>query len=170
MTSLVHLRRILQPTLAAVLFLVPASASMVAAQPASMHRAGQAATRQPMAAPHQAAPKQNQEHLAQWMDRHSNLPLADQQKALENEPGFRDLPPQTQQRMRDRLTQLNNMTPDQRQRILAARRTWNISLRRRGNRFAALWNSTAAFPRIVGASSLAPFAISVRCPNRSARL
>ena len=52
------------------------------------------------------------------MDRHSNLPLAEQQRALENEPGFRDLPPQTQQRMRDRLTQLNNMTPEQRRRIL----------------------------------------------------
>ncbi len=62
--------------------------------------------------------KQNQEHLAQWMDRHSNLSLPDQQKALEDEPGFRDLPPQTQQRYRDRLTQLNNMTPEQRQRIL----------------------------------------------------
>jgi hypothetical protein len=60
----------------------------------------------------------NQEHLAQWMDRHSNLPLKEQQNALENEPGFRDLPPQTQQRMRDRLTQLNNMSPEQRRRIL----------------------------------------------------
>jgi hypothetical protein len=105
-----------------VLLLLPANA-MVAVQPASMHRAGQAA-RQPMAGPH-PAPKQNQEqkqkqeHLAQWMDRHSNLSLADQQKALEDEPGFRDLPPQTQQRYRDRLTQLNNMTPEQRQRILA---------------------------------------------------
>ena len=117
MPSSVHPRRILQPTLAAVLLLLPAGAVMVAAQPASMHRAGQA-TRPPMAVPHTAAPKQNQEHLAQWMDRHSNLSLADQQKALENEPGFRDLPPQTQQRMRDRLTQLNNMSPEQRRRIL----------------------------------------------------
>ena len=39
------------------------------------------------------------------MERHSNLPLADQQHALENEPGFRDLPAPTQQRMRDRLIQ-----------------------------------------------------------------
>src|ERR1700722_14630966 len=115
MPSSVHLRCILQPTIAAVLLLLPASA-MVAVQPASIHRAGQAA-RQPMAAPHSAPKqnqnqeqKQNQEHLAQWMDRHSNLSLPDQQKALENEPGFRDLPPQTQQRYRDRLTQLNNMT------------------------------------------------------------
>ncbi|MDQ2832793.1 MAG: DUF3106 domain-containing protein [Acidobacteriota bacterium] len=62
-------------------------------------------------------PRRNQEHLAQWMDRHSSLPLPEQQKALEREPGFQDLPPQTQQRMRERLTQLNNMSPEKRQRI-----------------------------------------------------
>jgi hypothetical protein len=63
-------------------------------------------------------PGRNQEHLAQWMDRHSSLPLDQQQKALESEPGFRDLPSETQQRMRDRLTQLNNMPPEQRRRLL----------------------------------------------------
>ncbi|MBS1801482.1 MAG: DUF3106 domain-containing protein [Acidobacteria bacterium] len=68
--------------------------------------------------PHANHPGQNQEHLGQWMDRHSNLPLAQQQKALESEPGFRDLPSETQQRMRDRLTQLNNMPPEQRRRLL----------------------------------------------------
>jgi hypothetical protein len=67
---------------------------------------------------HSGQKQQNQEHLAQWMDRHSNLPLKEQQEALENEPGFKDLPAQTQQRMRDRLTQLNNMSPEQRRRIL----------------------------------------------------
>ncbi len=61
---------------------------------------------------------QKQEHLAQWMNHHSDLPLGEQQRALENEPGFRDLPLQTQQRMRDRLTQLNNMPPEQRRRLL----------------------------------------------------
>jgi hypothetical protein len=94
---------------------------MVAAQPASMRRAAQAgrpAMNAPRPGPKQVGPRSNQEHLAQWMDRHSNLPLADQQRALEKEPGFHDLPPQTQQRMRDRLTQLNSMTPEQRQRIL----------------------------------------------------
>ncbi len=59
-----------------------------------------------------------QEHLAQWMDRHRNLPLEKQQSALEQEPGFRDLPAQTQQRMRERLTQLNAMPEDQRRRLL----------------------------------------------------
>lgn len=63
-------------------------------------------------------PRPGQEHLAQWMNRHSNLPVPDQQRALEREPGFRDLAPQVQQRMRDRLTQLNNMPPQQRQHVL----------------------------------------------------
>jgi hypothetical protein len=124
MTFQVHLRRILQPALAALL--LSAATATVVAQPASMRRAGQAG-RPAMSAPRpgqggqgakQNGPKGNQEHLAQWMDRHSNLPLPAQQHALENEPGFRDLPPQTQQRMRDRLTQLNNMSPEQRRRIL----------------------------------------------------
>ncbi|MBB5315358.1 DUF3106 domain-containing protein [Tunturibacter empetritectus] len=90
------------------------------AQPAPAQRAG-GAFRAPVAQSRPAQgpePKRNQEHLAQWMNRHSNLPLAEQQRALENEPGFRDLPLPTQQRMRDRLTQLNNMSPEQRQRIL----------------------------------------------------
>jgi hypothetical protein len=111
-----HLRRIVRPAFAALL--LSAATAMVAAQPASMHRATQAG-HPSMTAPRPVpGPKANQEHLGQWMDRHSNLPLADQQRALEKEPGFRDLPPQTQQRMRDRLTQLNNMTPEQRRRML----------------------------------------------------
>jgi len=74
----------------------------------------------------------NQEHLAQWMDRHSDLPLAEQQKALESEPGFRDLPSETQQRMRDRLTQLNNMPPEQRRRVLERNEAMaNLSLSQR---------------------------------------
>ena len=63
-------------------------------------------------------PRPGQEHLAQWMSHHGNLPVPEQQRALEREPGFRDLSPQVQQRMRDRLSQLNSMPPQQRQHIL----------------------------------------------------
>ncbi len=58
---------------------------------------------------------QNQEHLAQWMQSHSNLPLDQQQRALDAEPGFAQLPSNQQQRMHERLAQLNRMTPEQRQ-------------------------------------------------------
>jgi hypothetical protein len=118
MTSQLHLRRILQSAFAALL--LSATTAMVAAQPAFIHRVGQARGRaqRPSPGPRQGGEKGNQEHLAQWMDRHSNLSPTDQQRALENEPGFRNLPAQTQQAMRNRLTELNNMTPEQRRRRL----------------------------------------------------
>ena len=65
-----------------------------------------------------ARPVQNQEHIPQWMASHSNLPLAEQQRALEDLPGFHELPPQTQQHYRDQLARFNSMTPQQRARML----------------------------------------------------
>jgi len=79
---------------------------------------------QPRSNPGQRMPNEGrrrsgqQEHLEQWMSRHGNLPLDQQQRALGNEPGFRQLPPQTQQHLRNRLTQLNNMPPEQRRRLI----------------------------------------------------
>jgi hypothetical protein len=58
------------------------------------------------------------EHLAEWMNKHSGLSLAQQQQALQREPGFHELPPQTQQRELDRLAQLNAMSPQQRDRLI----------------------------------------------------
>jgi Protein of unknown function (DUF3106) len=122
----VKFRRGLRPAFAALLLCT--GATMFAAQTGGAHRSGGGEAHPSMAAARpepaqrgaasQRAPGQKQEHLAQWMDRHSNLPLADQQRALEKEPGFRDLPPETQQAMRNRLTQLNNMPPEQRRRLL----------------------------------------------------
>lgn len=58
------------------------------------------------------------EHLAAWMNHHSSETTTQKLASLEKEPGFHDLPPQTQQRMRDRLIQLDNMTPERRQQII----------------------------------------------------
>lgn len=63
-------------------------------------------------------PGQTQQHLSDWMEVHRNLPLAEQQRALDNEPGFKTLNPQLQQQLHQRLTQLNGMAPEQRQRLL----------------------------------------------------
>jgi len=57
-------------------------------------------------------------HLPEWMAAHSNLSPAQQQKALDSEPGFHDLPMVTQQRIKDRLAQLAAMTPEQRDRTI----------------------------------------------------
>ena len=58
------------------------------------------------------------EHLMDWMNAHSSLSPQQQQDALSREPGFHELPGQTQQRIRDRLSELDAMTPQQRQRML----------------------------------------------------
>jgi hypothetical protein len=58
------------------------------------------------------------EHLNQWLQQHQDLPLAEQEKALSEEPGFNRLPPAMQDRMRERLRQLNAMPPQERQRYL----------------------------------------------------
>src|SRR5215469_14328302 len=120
MTSHLYSRRIFHSALAVLLSV---AVSAMAAQPVSMRNVSQAPknganAQHPPQGSKQTVPKPNQEHLAQWTERHSSLPLADQQRALASWPGFQDLPPQTQQRMRDRLTQLNSMSPEQRRRIL----------------------------------------------------
>jgi hypothetical protein len=53
------------------------------------------------------------------MNQHQGMTLEQQQAALDREPGFRDLPIQTQQQMHQRLAQLNAMSPEQRARTLA---------------------------------------------------
>ena len=59
------------------------------------------------------------EHLPEWMQQHQGMSLAQQQQALDREPGFRELPVQTQMQMHQRLAQLNAMTPEMRARTLA---------------------------------------------------
>ena len=97
-------------------------------QPAPIERRPPPAAAVPpggVAAPHLVGPNPVRgsvpkgEHLAEWMNQHSNLTLEQQQAALDREPGFRELPAATQERMRERLSQLNAMTPLQRQRLLA---------------------------------------------------
>jgi hypothetical protein len=67
---------------------------------------------------HLLGPDGKGEHLAEWITRHSGMTLQQQQQALDREPGFRELPPDTQMRMHQRLAQLSAMTPVQRQRTL----------------------------------------------------
>jgi hypothetical protein len=52
------------------------------------------------------------------MQQHSSLTPEQQQRALENEPGFRSLPPGTQQNVMSRLNRLNTMPEQQRERVI----------------------------------------------------
>ena len=55
-------------------------------------------------------------HLGSWLQSHQGQSLTSQENSLRSEPGFNRLPQQQQQRLVDRLHQLDAMSPEQRQR------------------------------------------------------
>ena len=58
-------------------------------------------------------------HLGDWLNQHRNLPVAEQERALRDDPAFRRLSPADQQRVIQQLHQVNQLTEEQRQRRLA---------------------------------------------------
>ena len=66
----------------------------------------------------QPGAQDREEHLQRWMDNRKNLTLPELQRDLQNEPGFRDLPPQVQQNRLNMLKRLYNMSPEQRNKML----------------------------------------------------
>jgi len=69
-------------------------------------------------------PVAGQRHGGDWLRSHQNLSLAEQQKALQNDPQFRRLPPQQQQRLVNRLQKFNSLSPEEQQRRLNRIETW----------------------------------------------
>jgi hypothetical protein len=106
--------------------------------PAQQHNAPQTYNPPPQSynAPHYAPPsvppksqsqypaRVQQQHLGDWLQTHQHLAPAEQQKALQQEPGFNKLPPAQQQRLITRLQDLNNKSPEQRQRTIDRVETW----------------------------------------------
>ena len=57
-------------------------------------------------------------HRGDWIRNHQGMPPQEQEKALRNDPSFRQLPPERQQELVNRLRDFNNRPPEQRQQIL----------------------------------------------------
>ena len=58
-----------------------------------------------------------------WIRAHRNLTPDQQEKALENDPGFKKLPPERQAELKNNLRRFNNLPPQQRERAL---RRWEF--------------------------------------------
>ncbi|MGZ4845503.1 MAG: DUF3106 domain-containing protein [Candidatus Angelobacter sp.] len=56
--------------------------------------------------------------MGDWLQAHKDLPLDQQLKLLENEPGFKKLPAERQAALRERLKKFNNLPPDKRNQAL----------------------------------------------------
>lgn len=63
-------------------------------------------------------------HAGDWLRRYKDLPPAEQERALRNDPNFQRLPPERQQQLRQRLQHFSNMPPEQQQRVLNRMETW----------------------------------------------
>ncbi|MGH9557094.1 MAG: DUF3106 domain-containing protein [Terriglobales bacterium] len=57
-------------------------------------------------------------HGGDWLRNIHNLPPAEQERALQNDPEFQRLEPEEQARLRERLRKFNSLPPEKRQRML----------------------------------------------------
>jgi len=63
-------------------------------------------------------------HAGDWLSKYKGLPPDQQQRALENDPGFRKLPPANQAKLLERLHKFNSLSPDKQQRIIKRMATY----------------------------------------------
>jgi hypothetical protein len=63
-------------------------------------------------------------HAGDWLRRYKDLPPAEQERALQNDTGFRRLPPAQQQQLRERLQHFSGLPPQQQLRMLNRMETW----------------------------------------------
>ena len=63
-------------------------------------------------------------HQGDWLRKFSNLPPAQQEKQLQNDPMFRSLTPDRQQHLLNRLRNFNSLSPDKKEQILNRMETY----------------------------------------------
>src|ERR1700758_4285275 len=84
-----------------------------------------AANRQQRAQPLRQQPVNPQRgHAGDWLRKYKDVPPAEQERELENDPEFRRLPPERQQQLRQRLQHFSNLPPQQQLRMLNRMDTW----------------------------------------------
>jgi hypothetical protein len=60
-----------------------------------------------------------------WLEKHKNLPLDQQEKALESDPNFQKLSPDRQAALKERLRKFNSLPPEQREQSLQRLDFWS---------------------------------------------
>lgn len=62
--------------------------------------------------------------LGAWLRAHKDLPIDQQEKALENDAGYKGLSPQRQAELKERLRKFNSLPPDQKEKALRNMEYW----------------------------------------------
>ncbi len=65
-----------------------------------------------------------QAHAGDWLRRYKGLPPGEQDRALQNDPGFRRMSPEQQQRLRQQLHYFASLPPGEQQRIVNNMDRW----------------------------------------------
>jgi hypothetical protein len=63
-------------------------------------------------------------HAGDWLRQHQGLSAEEQERALQQDPRYRRLDPERQERLRKRLQEFNSLPPEQQERILQRMETW----------------------------------------------
>ncbi len=116
-------------------------------------------------APHirsSARPAQ-QGHAGDWLRRYKDLPPQEQERALQNDPGFRRLPPARQQLLRQRLQHFSNLPPQRQLQMLNRMETWEHLTPAQSSRLDRYSARCGSFLRNVNEWSPRRFAICGRC-------
>jgi hypothetical protein len=66
----------------------------------------------------------HQGHAGDWLRRYRSLPPAERERMLQNDPGFRRLPPGRQELLRQRLQHFSSLPPEEQQRVINRMETW----------------------------------------------
>lgn len=79
--------------------------------------------------PRPAAPRQQMNaaprgHAGDWLRRYKDLPPAEQERELQNDPAFRHLSPERRQLLRQRLQHFSSLPPQEQLRVLNRMETW----------------------------------------------
>jgi hypothetical protein len=69
-------------------------------------------------------PQQPRGHAGDWLRHYKDMPPAEQERELQNDPAFRRLPAERQQQLRQRLQHFSDLPPQQQLRMLNRMDTW----------------------------------------------
>jgi len=76
-------------------------------------------------APHGQQKNAGPGRLGDWLRGHQNLTPDQQEKALENDPGFKRLTPERQTELKERLRKFNSLNPKQRENAIRRMEYWS---------------------------------------------
>jgi hypothetical protein len=86
--------------------------------PADQKSATPAPTASQSAAPSPNSARHSNPDSGAWLRKYKDMPPAEQEKALANDPYFRHLPPAHQQKLRLQLQKFNNLPPDKKESVV----------------------------------------------------